>query len=59
LDAVIKDVREHPLVLWGWKPKEGRKPVPIPHREFLKAMSEWVGKGAGCPDIVVLHSKQK
>lgn len=50
LDEVVKHIREHPLVLWGWKPGEGRKPVPIPHKEFVKAMTEWAKKGAACPE---------
>jgi hypothetical protein len=49
LNEVVKHIREHPLVLWGWKPGEGRKPVPIPHQKFVQAMAEWVKKGAACP----------
>ncbi len=47
------EVFEHlqtPLVLWGWNPGEGRKPVPMPYEEFLGYMTEWVQKGAVCPD---------
>ena len=47
------EVVEHlrtPLVLWGWNPGEGRKPIPMPHEEFLKYMTEWLNKGAACPD---------
>jgi hypothetical protein len=49
LDEVVRHVREHPLVLWGWKPGEGRKVIFIPHKEFVKAMNDWVAKGAACP----------
>ena len=46
---IVTHVREHPLVLWGWDPGQGRKPVSMPHKEFVKAMSEWAAKGAACP----------
>jgi hypothetical protein len=48
-----KEVLEHlqtSLVLWGWNPGEGRTPVPMPHEVFAKHMTEWVEKGAACPD---------
>ena len=47
------EIVEHlrtPLVLWGWNPGEGRKPIPMPYEEFLGYMTEWVQKGAVCPD---------
>ena len=46
---VVDHVRDAPLVLWGWHPGEGRTPVPMPHEEFVRLMSEWAGKGAACP----------
>jgi hypothetical protein len=48
-----KQIVEHlrtSLVLWGWNPGEGRTPVPVPYEEFLKKMTEWVEKGARCPE---------
>ncbi len=49
LEEVLEHVQTAPLVLWGWNPGEGRAPVPIPHREFVKDMAEWIKKGAVCP----------
>jgi hypothetical protein len=46
---VVEHVREAPLVLWGWHPGDGRTPVPMPHEEFVRLMSEWADKGAACP----------
>ncbi len=48
-----KEIVEHlrtSLVLWGWNPGEGRTPIPMPHEEFVKNMTEWVEKGATCPE---------
>ncbi len=50
IEAVLAHVREAPLVLWAWNPGEGRNPVPIPHDEFVKQMTEWVKTGAACPE---------
>lgn len=50
LAEVLDHVRTAPLVLWGWHPGEGRAPVPIPHEVFIKNMTEWVDKGAACPE---------
>lgn len=38
-----------PLVLWGWSPGTGRKPVQVPHAEFLAAFKAWASQGAPCP----------
>jgi hypothetical protein len=46
---VVDHVREAPLVLWGWQPGEGRVPVSMPHKEFVRLMSEWANQGAACP----------
>ncbi len=50
LAEVLDHVRTAPLVLWGWHPGEGRVPVSIPHEVFVKNMTEWVDKGAACPE---------
>jgi len=47
---IVDHVRTAPLVLWGWSPGEGRRPVPMSHDTFVKYMAEWAGKGAACPD---------
>jgi len=41
-------VSADPLVLWGWSPGFGRKPVPIPHQEFVRAFRTWAAAGAPC-----------
>ena len=35
-DEVVEHVETTPIVLWGWKPGEGRTPVPMSHEEFVK-----------------------
>ena len=47
---VAEHVRTTTVVLWGWKPGDGRTPVPMPHEIFMMNMTEWVEKGAACPD---------
>ena len=49
LAALLKHVSSDPLVLWGWKPGFGRKPVAVPHAEFVAAFQRWVDAGAPCP----------
>ena len=47
--ALLHHVAEDPLVLWGWAPGYGRKPVPVPHEEFVRAFKTWADAGAPCP----------
>jgi hypothetical protein len=47
--ALVHHVSEDPLVLWGWSPGFGRKPVPVPHDEFVRAFKTWADAGAPCP----------
>jgi len=49
LPALVKHVSSDPLVLWGWDPGFGRKPVPVPHADFVAAFKRWVDAGAPCP----------
>ena len=37
------------LVLWGWKPGEGRTLPPLSHAEFTKQWNLWLNKGAFAP----------
>lgn len=51
-NRTVDEIVEHmntPLVLWGWKPGEGRTPIPIPKTEFLANAKAWAAKGAACP----------
>jgi len=47
--ALLHHVSEDPLVLWGWSPGTGRKPVPVAHADFVKAWKSWTDAGAPCP----------
>lgn len=49
LDAMFKHVAEDKLVLWGWAPGGNRKPVPVPHDQFVAAFRTWMDAGAPCP----------
>jgi hypothetical protein len=50
LDQLIQHVSHDPLVLWGWKPGEGRTTPPLTHDQFVQKLSEWVDKGHACPN---------
>ncbi|MBA2704104.1 MAG: hypothetical protein H0U60_09645 [Blastocatellia bacterium] len=42
-------VESDKLVMWGWNPGDGRKPVDMPHDEFARRFQEWARLGAACP----------
>jgi hypothetical protein len=46
--ALLHHVADDPLVLWGWSPGFGRKPVPVAHAEFVRAFKTWADAGAPC-----------
>ncbi len=48
LASLVKHVSGDPLVLWGWTPGLGRKPVSVPHDEFVAKFKVWVAAGAPC-----------
>ena len=48
----VEQIVEHmqtPLVVWGWRPGEGRTPVPMPFSNFLANVKTWAANGAACP----------
>lgn len=47
--ALIKHVSEDKLVLWGWEPGGERKPVSVPHPEFVAAFKTWAQADGPCP----------
>jgi hypothetical protein len=49
LAALVDHVAHDKLVLWGWNPGVGRRPVSIPHKEFVAKFKQWVAAGAPCP----------
>jgi hypothetical protein len=46
--ALIEHVDHDQLVLWGWNPGVGRRPVSVPHDEFVSAFKTWAAAGAPC-----------
>jgi hypothetical protein len=48
--AQIIEHLKTPLVVWGWNPGEGRAAVPMAYDAFIGKMTEWVEKGAACPE---------
>ena len=47
--ALAKHMSEDPIVLWGWNPGGGRKPIPMAKEEFAKLAHAWADAGAACP----------
>jgi hypothetical protein len=50
LEQLVEHVTHDKLVLWGWKPGDGRTKPPLSHDEFAKKFREWVEKGAASPE---------
>jgi len=48
-EAINQHMAEEHLVVWGWEPGRGRKPVPIPQTEFVNLVKVWVSGGLACP----------
>jgi hypothetical protein len=48
-EALVEHMRAEPLVLWGWKPGGGRRPIPMAHEDFIEQMKVWVSGGTACP----------
>jgi len=46
--ALLHHMSEDAITLWGWAPGYGRKPVPIPHDEFVQAFKTWQDAGSPC-----------
>jgi hypothetical protein len=49
LQALVAHMEGDALVRWGWNPGGNRAPVPLPHREFVELLKNWVAAGAPCP----------
>jgi hypothetical protein len=50
LDQLVEHLTADKLVMWGWNPGQGRKPVPMPHDEFSAKVKAWRAAGAPCPE---------
>lgn len=48
MKALIEHVAHDKLVLWGWSPGVGRKPVSVSHGRFVAAFKAWAAAGAPC-----------
>jgi len=49
-EQILAHVSHDPLVLWGWRPGEGRASVAVPHADLVRALRTWVDNGCGCPE---------
>jgi len=49
-DQLVHHVSSDPLVLWGWKPGEGRATPPLTHDQFVTSVREWLANGGACPN---------
>ncbi|HEY5808926.1 MAG TPA: hypothetical protein VIT67_13205 [Povalibacter sp.] len=49
MDQLFEHISHDKLVLWGWDPGLGRKPVDIAHADFVAAFRSWMQAGAPCP----------
>jgi len=50
LEAAIEHLEADPLVLWGWRPGDGRSIPPMSHAEFVQKMRQWASNGGACPE---------
>lgn len=48
--ALLEHASHDKLVLWGWAPGVGRKPVSVPHDAFVASFKTWIDGGAPCPE---------
>jgi hypothetical protein len=55
VDEIVQHMST-PLVRWGWRPGEGRTPIPMPEVEFQAKVKEWAARGGGCPSKSIRHS---
>ncbi len=49
LEALLRHMSGDALVRWGWQPGAQRRPVSLPHDQFVVALSRWIELGAACP----------
>lgn len=46
---IVEHMTGDKLVLWGWAPGDGRKPVPMAQEDFAAKVKAWAAAGAPCP----------
>lgn len=49
LEAIVKHMRDDPLVGWAWDPGQGREAAPGTQEQFGALLRAWVDAGAACP----------
>lgn len=49
-EKLMEHAKEDTFITWGWNPGEGRPPAPGSHAEFVARFSDWLSKGAACPE---------
>jgi hypothetical protein len=49
LHEIVEHMAHDSLVGWGWRPGEGREPVPGTQEEFGALIRYWAETGAECP----------
>jgi hypothetical protein len=50
LEALVRHLREDPLVDWAWRPGGERAPVPVDKAIFLADLRAWIDAGAPSPE---------
>lgn len=50
LPAIVKHMKEDPLVAWGWNPGTEREPAPGDQEAFGALIAAWAQAGAACPE---------
>lgn len=48
--ALVEHVTSDEVVLWGWRPGDGRTLPPMSHEDFAAKFQEWARFGAACPE---------
>jgi len=51
LAAIVRHLKEDPLVGWAWRPGVGRDPAPGTQAQLAALAEAWVAAGAHCPDL--------
>ncbi|MCI0527321.1 MAG: hypothetical protein L0Y56_07740 [Nitrospira sp.] len=53
-NKTLEDLTRHatidPRIQWAWDPGGKRIPAPRTYQEFVDKLTEWINKGAACPD---------
>ncbi|MCI0529099.1 MAG: hypothetical protein L0Y56_16810 [Nitrospira sp.] len=50
LEDLTNHARIDPRIQWAWNPGGNRTPAPRTYQDFVDKLTEWINKGAACPD---------